>query len=72
MKDCYDSASRAVVRGVRSGARGGTQAAASGVARPSLWPGLGCACAIEARRAVEASSEAAAQWPVSVPGGQSW
>ena len=50
----------------------GVTGSSLGVARPSLWPGLGSACAVEARRAVEASSEAAAQWPVSVPGGQSW
>ena len=49
-------------------------------ARPSLWPGLGGACAVrpggQRRPAVQcgpaASREREREWPVSVPGGQSW
>ena len=70
LKDCYDSSS-ALGCGQQSAQSRGVTGRSLGVARSSLRPGLGCACAVEARRAVEASSEAA-QWPVSVPGGQSW
>ena len=46
---------------------------------PASGPGWPDACALEARRAVEASSAVRSsgqpgerEWPVSVPGGQSW
>ena len=81
LKDCYDSSSRVSSRlwsAVSERERSHRQQPRS--ARPSLWPGLGGACAVrpggQRRPAVQcgpaASREREREWPVSVPGGQSW
>ena len=84
LKDCYDSSSRVSSRlwsAVRERERSHRQQPRSG--RPSLWPGLGGACAVrpggQRRPAVQCGPAASrereresGQCPVSVPGGQSW